>query len=110
MITRTPAGVGLGDQALEVADGAELVQDGVVVGDVVAAVAQRRLEERRQPQAVDPQPLEVVELVDQAGEVPGAVTVGVREGPDEHLVEDGLAVPVRVVLQARCVQVKGAWG
>ena len=34
--------------------------------DVVAAVAQRRPEERRQPDAVDAEPLEVVELLGQA--------------------------------------------
>ena len=40
-----------------------------VVGDVVATVAQRRGVERRQPEAVDAEPLQVVEPVDQAGEV-----------------------------------------
>ena len=101
MITADAAGVGLGHQPLEVADGAELVQHAVVVRDVVAAVAQRGLEERRQPQAVDAQPLQVVQLLDQPGKVARAVPVGVREAAHQHLVEDGLAVPVRVVLAGR---------
>jgi hypothetical protein len=53
--------------------------DGVEVGDVVAAVAQRRLEHRQEPDAVDAQPLQVVELLGQPAEVPGAVAVAVEE-------------------------------
>ena len=40
-----------------------------VVGDVVPAVAQRARVERRQPQAVDAEPLQVVEPVDEAAQV-----------------------------------------
>src|SRR3712207_9091874 len=71
-------------------------QDGGLVADVVPAVAQRRGEERRQPQAVDAEPLEVVQLVDHAAEVADAVGVAVGEAADEHLVEDGALVPLRV--------------
>ena len=59
-----------------------------VVGDVVAAVAQRRLEERRKPERVDAEPLQVVELADQPAEVAGAVAVAVDERPHHDLVED----------------------
>ena len=79
-----------------------------VVADVVAAVAQRGGVERRQPEAVDAEPLDVVELGDQAVEVARARAVGVGEGADEDLVEDGLAVPVRVVLQTGTGEVE-AW-
>ena len=77
----------------EVAEVAELRQHREEVADVVAAVAQRRLVERQQPEAVDAEPLQVVELLDQAAEVAGAVAVGVGEAADEHLVEDGALVP-----------------
>jgi hypothetical protein len=40
-----------------------------VVGDVVAAVAQRRAVVRQQPDAVDPEPLQVVELLGEPAEV-----------------------------------------
>ena len=82
------------EELVEVLGRAALGEDVVVVGDVVAAVAQRRGEERRHPQAVDTQPLEVVELLDQALEVAGPVAVGVAEGPHQHLVEDGGLEPV----------------
>src|SRR3712207_7078697 len=61
-------------------------QDGGVVADVVPAVAQRRGEERRQPQAVDAEPLEVVQLVDHAAEVADAVGVAVGRS-EEHTSE-----------------------
>ena len=86
--------VRLVEEVVEVLDRAALGEDVGVVGDVVAAVAQRRGEERRDPQAVDAQPLQVVELLDQAPEVAGPVGVGVAERPDQHLVEDGGLEPL----------------
>ena len=83
----------------EVVDGAELRQHRAEVADVVAAVAQRRVVERRQPDAVDAQPLEVVELLGEPAQVAGAVAVGVGERADEHLVEHGTLEPVVVDAQ-----------
>ena len=84
------------DELDEVAEVAELRQHLQVVADVVAAVAQRRLVDRQQPDAVDAEPLQVVELLGQAAQVAGAVAVAVVEAADEHLVEDGALVPERV--------------
>jgi hypothetical protein len=85
------------DQLGGVVDRAVLGQHREEVRDVVAAVAQRRLEERQQPEAVDPQPLQVVELGREAPQVAGAVVVGVGEAPDQDLVEDRPLEPVVVV-------------
>ena len=101
-----PAGVRGRHQLAELRHGAELREHGVVVADVVPAVAQRRGVERRQPEAVDAEPLDVVELVDEAGEVARAGARRVGEGPDEDLVEDGLLVPVGVVVQPGAGQLK----
>jgi hypothetical protein len=79
-----------------VADVPVLGEDREEVADVVAAVAQGRLVEGQQPEAVDAEPLEVVELVDQAPEVAEAVVVAVLEAADGQLVEDGLLVPAVV--------------
>ena len=86
------------EEEAEVLDGPDLGEHAGVVGDVVAAVAQRAREERRDPQAVDTEPLEVVELLHQSPEVAGAVGVGVAKGTDEDLVEDRGLEPVRRVL------------
>ena len=91
-------GVRLLDQADGVAEVAVARMDREEVGDVVAAVTQRRLVEGQQPDAVDPEPLEVVELLDEPGQVAGAVAVAVLEASHDDLVEDRALVPTEVVL------------
>ena len=71
----------------EVVHGAELGQHLVEVADVIAAVTQRRVVKRRQPKAVDPEPLQIVQPVDQSEQIPCTVAVGVGEGAHQHLVE-----------------------
>ena len=91
-------GVGLLEQPPQVVDGARLGVDRVVVADVVAAVPERRGVEGQQPEAVDAEPLEVVQLGDEAGDVAHPVVVAVEEAADEHLVEDGPLEPERILL------------
>jgi hypothetical protein len=67
--------------------------DAVEVGDVVAVVALSRRHEGHQPHAVDSQPGEVVEPVDQARQVPAAITVRVEEGLDVQAVDDRVLPP-----------------
>ncbi len=73
------AGVGGLQEVVEVPEGAVVGQDREVVADVVAAVAQGRGVDRQQPDAVHPQPLQVVEPLGQAAEVTLAVPVAVLE-------------------------------
>ena len=87
------------DELAEVLDRAVVGMDREEVGDVVAAVPQRRGVHRQQPDAIDAEPLEVVELRDQPAEVAGAVVVAVEEAPDVDLVEDGALEPERVALE-----------
>ena len=94
--TRMPALVRLADELAELLARAVAGVDAVVVGDVVAVVAQGRRVERQEPEAGDPQVLEVVELLDQPGEVADAVVVAVEERLDVQLVDDGILVPERV--------------
>jgi hypothetical protein len=70
------AAVRLVDEALEVVDAAVRRVDPVVVGDVVAVVAQGRRVEREQPDDVDAQLLHVVEPLDQAAESPSPLESG----------------------------------
>ena len=78
----------------EVVEEPELGVHGEEVTDVVPAVAHGRGVERQQPQAVDAEPLQIVELGPQPGQVADAVVVGVEEAAREHLVEHAPAVPV----------------
>src|SRR5205814_5326845 len=70
------------------------------VADVVPAVPQRRPVEGQQPDAVDAQPAQVLELGHDPGQVAGAVVVGVVEAARDDLVEHRPLVPTRVVGQA----------
>ena len=87
------------DEGAKVLDRAVVGVDPVEVGDVVAAVAERRGVERQQPDAVDPEPLQVVELLLQAAEVARAVVVAVEERARVDLVEDRRLEPVRIRLE-----------
>ena len=87
------------DEGAEVLDRAVVRVDRVEVGDVVAAVAERRGVEGEQPDAVDAEPLQVVELLLQAAEVARPVVVAVEERARVDLVEDGRLEPQRVRLE-----------
>ena len=87
------AALRLADELDEVARRSEPGGDVVVVGDVVAVVAQRTGVERRQPERVDAQAFEVVEPAGEPLEVAAAVAVAVHERLDGQAVDDGVLVP-----------------
>ena len=88
-----PAPARLRDQRVEVLERAELGVHGAVVGDVVAPVVVRRGHRRVEPDAVDPEPLEVVESRDDAAQIADSVAVGVGERARIDLVEDAVLPP-----------------
>ena len=90
------AAVRLADKVLEVVHPPVGRVDVLVVGNVVAVVAQRRGIERQQPQGGDAEVLQVVELAAQPLKVADAVVVGVEEGLDVQLIDDRVLVPQRV--------------
>ncbi|MNV63607.1 hypothetical protein D3C71_1562110 [compost metagenome] len=83
----------LGQQPVEVGQVAEQRVDVALVGDVVAEIGHRRLEERRYPNRVHAQRRDVIQALDDAGQVAHAVTVGVQETARINLVNDGTAPP-----------------
>ena len=94
-----PALMRLVDELAKVVDRSVVGMDREEVGDVVAAVAERRDVHRQQPDAVDADPLQEVELVDQPAEVARPVVVAVEEAADVDLVEDRPLEPERVALE-----------
>src|SRR5215813_13433988 len=72
--------------------------DAAVVGDVVAVISQRRGKEWQEPQAGDPELLEVIELLDQPREVTDAVAVRIEESLHVRFVDDRVLVPERVAV------------
>ena len=88
-----PACVDAVDQCVEVGIGAEDRIDAAVIGDVVAEIADRRGEDRREPQRVDTEIGEVVQPARDAGQVADAVAVRVGERPRVDLVDDRVTPP-----------------
>ena len=87
------ARVRVGEQRVEGREVAEERVDVAVVGDVVAEVGHRRAVDRRQPDRVDAEPLQVVEARAQALEVADAVARRVGERARIDLVDDRLLPP-----------------
>jgi hypothetical protein len=83
----------LGDERVEVLERAERGVHVAVVRDVVAPVVVGRGHRRVQPDAVDPEPLEMVQMGDHAPQVADPVAVGVGEGARIDLVEHAVAPP-----------------
>src|SRR5687767_4681164 len=92
------APIRLGHQAVERGQVTEDRVDVGVVADVVAEVGQWRWVDRAHPDGVDAQrgrlAAQVVEVLDDAGEVADAVAAGVGEGARIDLVDDPAAPPV----------------
>ena len=82
-----------GEERREVVHRAVHRVDAVVVGDVVAVVAEGRRKGGQQPQRVDAERFEVIELARQPPEIADAVAVAVEERLDVELIDDGVLVP-----------------
>ena len=91
-----PARVRLVEKALEILQRAVAGMDVRVVGDVVPVVLERRGVHRLQPEAVDAERREVIELRRQPGKIADAVVVAVGERFDVELIENGVLVPERI--------------
>src|SRR6266550_2679074 len=68
----------------------------VIIGDVVAVVAQRRWIKGQEPDGGNAELLEIIELLDQAAKIADAVAIAVMEGLDVQLVNDRVFVPKRI--------------
>ena len=83
------------EQGVEVRERAERRVDVAVVGDVVAGVVLRRRVDGGEPEHVDAERGEVVEVREDAAQVADPVAVGVREAARPDLVDDGALPPLR---------------
>ena len=95
-ITRIPRCVGRLDEPVEVRLACRTADRPLVVADVVAEVAPGRRVDRRQPDGVDAEAVrpEMVEVVDDPGQVAHPVAVRVGEAPRIDLVDDPALPPV----------------
>ena len=82
-------------QAIERGKIAEVGMDAAVVADVVAPVLERRRVDGIQPDGVDAERLEIVEMRGDAVEVADAVAVRVGKRARIDLIEDGALPPLK---------------
>src|ERR1700691_2821384 len=86
-------------KCLEIINGAVRRVDRRVVGNVVTVVSQWGRVKRQQPDRVDAQLLQVIELVRQPSKISDAVAITIAKRPHVKLVYDRILVPEVVVLQ-----------
>ena len=96
VITRSPRSCAAARNAWKSCERAVVRIDVVIIGDVVAVIAQRRGIKGQKPDGGDAQFLEIIELLDQAAEIADAVAVAVVERLDVQLVDDRVLVPERI--------------
>ncbi len=89
-----PPAVRLGDQLGDIVQAPEAGVDAGEVGDVVAAVGQRRGIHGREPERVDAECGEIVQPAHDPADVADPVAVGVLEGAGVDLVDDRVGPPL----------------
>ena len=78
----------LGDEAIEIRERAVHGIDVFVVGDVVAEIDLRRRKARRDPDGVDPERVQIIELRSDPVQIANAVVVAVGEAARIEFIED----------------------
>ena len=87
-------GVGFAEHPAEDLQVAVVRMDVPVVGDVVAEIRVGRGIERREPDRVRTQAFDVIQLAQNAPQIPDAVSVPIAEAPGPDLIHDHLLVPL----------------
>ncbi len=89
-----PPAVGGLHHGVEIVHGSQPGIDRPVIVHIITAIGQLRRVERGEPEGVDPQLLQIIHMLGDAGQVPQSIAVFVRKGSGIDLVDDGLLPPV----------------
>jgi hypothetical protein len=82
-----------GDQRVEIGQSAESRIDIAVIGDVIAIIGHRAGEEGGNPDRIDAEPGNVIEMGGDARKIPDPVAVAVGKAARIDLVDGGAAPP-----------------
>src|SRR5258705_5905080 len=85
--------MGARDQRVEIGQAAERWIDVAIVCDVVAEIRHGRDVERRNPDTVDAERRDVIELLDDARQIADAIAVAILKAPGIDLINDGVSPP-----------------
>ena len=73
--------------------------DLAIFADVIAIVAARAGVEGQQPDRGDAEFGDIIQLRHQPGEIADAIIIGIEEGLDVHLIDDGVLVPEGILVE-----------
>jgi len=93
-----PPRMRLCDERVEIRQRAEQRIDAAIVGNVVTEIGHGRGIDRRYPDGVDAEAVEIVEPPPNAREIADAVTVRILKRPRVDLIDDAALPPQRLVL------------
>src|SRR5258708_6559194 len=85
--------MGARDQRVEIGQAAERWIDIAIVGDVVAEIRHGRDVERRNPDTVDAERRDVIQLLHDSGQIADAIAVVILKAPGIDLINDGVSPP-----------------
>ena len=91
------------NQRVEIGQRAENRIDITIIGNVIAEILHRRLEEGREPHGIDSKRSHIVELVGDAGQIADAVTIAVGEAARIDLIDRRAAPPRSIVFRFNAV-------
>ena len=79
--------MGMGNQRIESLEIAEVGMHRLVIGDVVTAIAQRRITDGRHPHRIHAQPLEVVQPLAETIQIPDPIAIAIGEAARNQFVD-----------------------
>ena len=85
-----------GEKGLEILQRSVVRIDVVIIGDVVAVIAQRRRIKRQEPDRGDAELLQIIELFHQTAKIADPIAGAVVKSLHVQLVDDRVFVPERI--------------
>src|SRR5215468_9664896 len=87
--------MGLGHELIKVCQSTKEGIDIRIVRDIVAKVSHGGWKDRRQPERIDPQPLEIIESTGNASQITNAITITVHKRARIDMIDHAALPPQR---------------
>src|SRR5439155_2198292 len=92
--------MGLGHELVEIFQSTEEGIDIRIVCNIIAKVSHGGRKDRRQPERIDPQPLEVIESTGNASQITNAITITVHERARIDVIDHAALPPQRYTMHS----------
>ena len=84
---------GFRDQIFHLGQRAEFSGDVLIIGDVIAVVVHWRFINRRQPDDIDTELLQIIEFADDTGQITHTIVIRIAEAAWVNLIHHGVVPP-----------------